>query len=77
MYLNSPVYKPYKEDEVLNVLLFCQGETKEALRPLIKNLGYVEYPDCFELRANQVDKATAVNKFIDAHAFETTYCFGD
>ena len=34
LYLNSPVYKPYKEDEVLNVLLFCQGETKEALRPL-------------------------------------------
>lgn len=77
LYLNSPVYKPYKEDEVLNVLLFCQGETKEALRPLIKDLGYVEYPDCFELRANQVDKATAVKKIIDAHAFETTYCFGD
>ena len=33
--------------------------------------------DCFELRANQVDKATAVKKIIDAHAFETTYCFGD
>ena len=77
LYLNSPVYKPYKEDEVLNVLLFCQGETKESLRPLIKDLGYVEYPDCFELRANQVDKATAVKKIMVAHAFETTYCFGD
>ena len=36
-----------------------------------------EYPDCFELRANQVDKATAVKKIMVAHAFETTYCFGD
>ena len=44
---------------------------------MIKNLGYVEYPDCFELRAKQVQKATAVKKIIDAHAFETTYCFWD
>ena len=25
----------------------------------------------------KLDKATAVKKIIDAHAFETTYCFGD
>lgn len=28
LYLNSPVYKPYKEDEVLNVLLFAKEKQK-------------------------------------------------
>ena len=77
LYLNSPVFKPYEDDDVLNVLLLCEGEEKGQVKALIQGLGYVECPDCFEIRACGIDKATAVKKVMDAYAFETTYCFGD
>lgn len=62
LYLNSPIFKPYEDDDVLNLLVFCEGKDKEKFRPLIKDLGIVEFFDCFEIRANQIDKATAVKK---------------
>lgn len=77
LYLNSPIFKPYENDDVLNLLVFCEGKDKEKFRPLIKDLGIVEFFDCFEIRANQIDKATAVKKIMDFHKFDTTYCFGD
>ncbi len=77
LYLNSPVFKPYDKDDVLNLLVFCEGKDKDKFRPLIKDLGVVEFFDCFEIRASQIDKATAVKKIMDFHKFDTTYCFGD
>lgn len=77
LYLNSPIFKPYENDDVLNLLVFCEGQDKEKFRLLIKDLGIVEFFDCFEIRANQIDKATAVKKIMDFHKFDTTYCFGD
>lgn len=56
---------------------FAKEKIKNQFRPLIKDLGIVEFFDCFEIRANQIDKATAVKKIMDFHKFDTTYCFGD
>ena len=43
LYLNSPIFKPYENDDVLNLLVFCEGKDKEKFRPLIKDLGIVEF----------------------------------
>lgn len=77
LYLNSPVYKPYKNDDVLNVLIFCPKDKKDIVRPILDGLGVVEFSDCFEIRAASVDKATAVKYIMDTHFFDRTYCFGD
>lgn len=77
LYLNAPIYKPYDLDEVLDVLIFCPGDLKEMVRPMLEGLGVVEFNDCFEIRANEVDKASAVQHVMKNHHFNTTYCFGD
>lgn len=77
MYLNSPIYKPYNKDEVLNILVFCTDHMKEQFNVTFKELQLVQYIDSIEVRANNVDKATSVKKIMESHAFETTYCFGD
>ena len=38
LYLNSPVFKPYEDDDVLNVLLLCEGEEKEQVKALIQQV---------------------------------------
>ena len=77
MYLNCPVYKPYEDDDVLNILVFCTDDMKEQFKLAFKELQLVEYIDSIEVRASAVDKATSVKKVMDSHAFDTTYCFGD
>ena len=77
LYLNSPVFKPYEGDDILNLLVFCEEKDKEQFRSLIKDLSVVEFFDCFEIRSSQIDKATAVKKIMDSHMFDITYCFGD
>lgn len=77
LYLNAPVYKPYDMDEVLNVLIFCPKKSKDKVRPMLKGLGVVEFKDCFEVRANGVDKASAIKRIMQKYVFDCTYCFGD
>ena len=77
LYLNYPVFKEYCDDESLNVILFCTGENKEKAKELFKHLSLVEYPDCLEIRAKGIDKASAIQKIIDSHSFDRVYCFGD
>ena len=77
MYLNFPIYKPYVNDDVLNILVFCTDGMKEQFKLAFKELQLVEYIDSIEVRASAVDKATSVKKLMGSHEFETTYCFGD
>lgn len=75
LYLNVPEYKPYNDEDVLNVLIFCSGNLKERAKECLSSCSIVEYPDCLEIRADHVDKASAIQRLISHD--ETIYCFGD
>lgn len=77
LYLTSPVFKPYAKDEVLNVILFCHGEVKKRAKLLFQDLSLVDFPNCFEIRAEKINKASAIQTILNRHAFDKVYCFGD
>ena len=77
LYMTSPIFKPYSNDEVLNVILFCHGKVKERAKVLFKDLSLVDFPNCFEMRARKITKASAIQTIVNQHSFEKIYCFGD
>lgn len=78
LYLNTPVYKPYQNDNAYNVLVCYRSEKeKNEICHLAHNCGIVLYPECIELRANKIDKASAIRKLKKHFQLERIICFGD
>ena len=78
LYLCAPVYKPYQQDEVLNVLVFVKTEKqRKEIGKLISQCGLVDYPDSVEIRTNQIDKASSIAWVRDYYHIDFLTCFGD
>lgn len=78
LYLCTPIYKPYQNDEALNVLVCIKTkEQEEYIRSIASNCGIVSYPECLELRTNNRDKVTAVKTMTNHYHLDQVICFGD
>lgn len=78
LYLNTPAYKPYQNDEVLNALVCIDTDKQNKdIRTIAKDCGIVAYPECLELRANGKDKAVAIKMLKEKYKLDKVICFGD
>lgn len=80
LYLNTPIVKPYEDEDVLNILIYV--ETKEQhkeISALLPDVSIVDHERVLEINAGQIDKSDGVKK-LAAHwnlSMEEIMCFGD
>lgn len=80
LYLNTPLLKPYENDEVLNLLLYVQNEREiDAVTALLPGISIVNHGSVLEVNHGQIDKSDGV-KVLAKHwqiDMEEILCFGD
>ncbi|MGM9946967.1 Cof-type HAD-IIB family hydrolase [Floccifex sp.] len=78
LYLCTPEYKEYQDDEVLNLLIMSNEESVKAyISNLFSNKGMVQYPDCLEIRNDGLNKAKAIELVCQQEKIDHLICFGD
>ena len=60
-------------------MLICYetNKQKEEICQIARDCGIVFYPECVEIRANNIDKATAIQKIKHHFELDRIICFGD
>ena len=78
LYLTTPEYKPYDNDEVVNLLVTVDcDQTEQEIREIFKGHGIVKYPNGLEIRADGLDKAVAIQEVCKELEVDQIVCFGD
>lgn len=80
LYLNTPMIKPYANDDVLNILLYTEkGQETAELDEILNGISWVDHGPVIEVNAGQIDKSdgiAALAKHWDI-AMDEIMCFGD
>ena len=78
LYLNTPEIKAYENEDVLNILIYTYNEQQnEDVKSIAEGCGIVKYPTCYEIKANNRSKASAISKIVEKENIDKVYCFGD
>lgn len=80
LYLNTPMVKPYTNDEILNMLLYTpNGQDMEELKEILDGISWVDHGPVLEINAGQIDKSDGIAA-LAAHwglRMEEIMSFGD
>lgn len=80
LYLNTPICKPYEDDDVLNILLYIKDEQEfSTIQELLPNTSIVNHGSVLEINQGNVDKSEGV-AILSKHwsiAMEEIACIGD
>lgn len=80
IYLNTPMIKPYENDDVLNILLYAkQGQELTELKEILNGISCVDHGPVLEINAGQIDKSDGIAA-LAAHwglAMDEIMSFGD
>lgn len=80
LYLNTPILKPYANDDVLNILLYTEkGQETQELDEILNGISWVHHGPVIEVNAGQIDKSDGIAA-LAAHwqiDMDEIMCFGD
>lgn len=79
LYLMVPTVKPYVNEKVTNLLLYADDESMARLRKTLRASNIVDHQSLYEITANQVNKATAIEELIRrwGYTMSEVIAFGD
>lgn len=78
LYLVSPNYRPYTQDECFNVLVWSNDQPLlEQLAASLKHCSAVLYPHCIEIRHEAASKEAAVQGILSGYPESYSAAFGD
>lgn len=80
LYLNTPVIKPYENDDILNVLLYIKdSEEYNQISALLPGISIVDHGSVVEVNQGQIDKSDGVQVMADHWdiSMEEVLCIGD
>lgn len=61
LYLNTPIVKPYANDDVLNILLYAPDYQDTAeLMEILDGISWVDHGPVLEINAGQIDKSDGI-----------------
>lgn len=61
LYLNTPIVKPYANDDVLNILLYAPDYQNTAeLMEILDGISWVDHGPVLEINAGQIDKSDGI-----------------
>lgn len=61
LYLNTPIVKPYANDDVLNILLYAPDYKDTAeLMEILDGISWVDHGPVLEINAGQIDKSDGI-----------------
>lgn len=61
LYLNTPIVKPYANDDVLNILLYSPNYQDTAeLTEILDGISWVDHGPVLEINAGQIDKSDGI-----------------
>lgn len=61
LYLNTPIVKPYANDDVLNILLYAPNYQDTAeLMEILDGISWVDHGPVLEINAGQIDKSDGI-----------------
>lgn len=61
LYLNTPIVKPYANDDILNILLYTKkGEETAELDEILNGISWVDHGPVIEVNAGQIDKSDGI-----------------
>lgn len=80
LYLNTPIVKPYENEDVLNILIYVETKKQhEEIAALLPDTSIVDHERVLEINAGQVDKSDGV-KALAKHwnlSMDEIMCCGD
>lgn len=80
LYLNTPIVKPYEDDEVLNILLYVDSKQHhEVISSMLKGTSIIDHERVLEINSGMIDKSDGVNILANQWglSMDEIMCFGD
>lgn len=80
LYLNTPVLKPYEEDDVLNILIYVESKKqREDIAAMLPETSIVDHDRVLEINAGQINKSKGVTVLAEHWnlSMDEIMCCGD